>query len=239
MGSRQRIVEAVENMQPIWPAGEANGYHASVIGWICDELLQRWTGKPVHVLLAELFTGPVGAEGFYLGLPTAKYGRMTHMEVDPYVRETQAERARFSDFLNTREGIALPLSWVGGVSDAASLGRLLSILAGRGTLESRTYFSAETQALFSARTNPPGRVDLRLLSEISWGLGFMRGDSVNLYTTGPRPGVIGHAGGGATFAWADPDRNLAVAFLTNKMVRGGTSFDRSSRIGDAVYAALA
>jgi CubicO group peptidase (beta-lactamase class C family) len=238
-GNRKAVAAAVENMKPIWKPGTANGYHAASIGWISNELLRRWTGKAAHELLAENVAGPLGATDFYLGLPASEYPRMTHMVVDDRVRTWQTRRARFSDFLNTRYGISFPLSWASGVSNARSLGSIFSILAYQGTLAGRKYHSKDTQDIFSTPTNPAGRRDLRLRVPIRWGLGFILGDTPNMYFSAPRPRVLGHVGGSANIAWADPDNRLAVAFLSNKMLRWPSATDRTVRIGDAIYAALA
>ena len=54
------------------------------------------------------------------------------------------------------------------------------------------------------------------------------------WATGLR--AVGHAGGSASIAWADPDERLPVAFLCNRMISGSSK--RYRRIGDAVYGAL-
>jgi CubicO group peptidase (beta-lactamase class C family) len=237
MGDREAVARAVAAMKPIWEPGTANGYHAATIGWVCDELVWRWEGKPLHVVLDEEILTPLGVTDLYLGLPREQYPRMAHMVVEESVRERQATRARFSDFINTYEGIRLPLSWVMGVATARALARVMNIPSHEGTFGGRTYYSAATQELASTPTNEPGVVDLRLQAETRWGIGFILGDTPNVYGSTPRPRVIGHAGGSATVAWADPELRLSVAFLCNRMMRGSSA--RYRRIGDAVYGALA
>jgi CubicO group peptidase (beta-lactamase class C family) len=166
MGDRAAVAQAVAAMTPVWPPGTANGYHAATIGWICDELLQRWEGLSVSALVARDITGPLGVQDLRIGLPAAEFPRMAKMVVEDTVRERQAARAAFSDFLNSPAGIALPLSWVGGVSTASALARVMCIPARRGTLDGRRYFGAETLALVSTPTNPPGRIDQRLQQEV-------------------------------------------------------------------------
>jgi CubicO group peptidase (beta-lactamase class C family) len=237
MGDRDAVAAAVAAMKPIWEPGTANGYHAATIGWICDELVYRWEKKPLHVVLEEEILTPLGVTDLYLGLPREEYPRMAHMVVEDRVREGQVTRARFSDFINTYEGVSLPLSWVMGVATARALAHVMSIPAHEGTLGGRAFYSAATQKLVTTPTNDPGVVDLRLQAETRWGLGFILGDTPNMYGSVARPRVIGHAGGSATVAWADPDLRLSVAFLCNRMMSGSKT--RYRRIGDAVYGALA
>lgn len=237
LGDRAAVARAVEAMTPIWPPGTANGYHAATIGWICDELLRRWEGASVAQLLQRDIVEPLGVRDLYIGLPSAEFPRMAPMIVDESVRTGQSLRARFSDFLNTRQGISLPLAWASGVSNARALGRVMCIAAQRGTVDGRRYYEAQTQTLFSAPTNPAGRVDLRLQSPIRWGLGFILGDTPNMYGSAARPSAIGHAGGGANVIWGDPESELAVAFLCNRMLNRESS-TRYRRLGDAIYASF-
>lgn len=236
-GRRDAVAEAVAAMKPIWEPGTKNGYHAATIGWICDELLYRWEGKAAPELLRRDFVEPLGLKDLYVGLPREQFSRMAKMDVHPEVRAQQAERARFSDALNTPEGIGLPLSWVAGVSTARDLGRLMNVLAYEGTFEGRTYFKPETLALMSAPTNSEGEMDQRLGASVRWGMGFLLGVERSSFTTKPHARAVGHSGGGACIAWADPEKRLAVAFLCNRML-GRASGRRNRDIGDAIYDAL-
>lgn len=239
LGDRRAVARAVEAMRPVWAPGTANGYHAATIGWVCDELLHRWEGAGASKLLARDILQPLGVSDLYVGLPRSKFPRMAPMTVDEAVRARQGDRARFSDFLNTPAGIGLPLAWVAGVSNARSLGRVMCIPAMRGVVDGKRYFSAETQARVTVPTNPAGRVDLRLMSPTRWGLGFIVGDTPDMYGSRPRPAVIGHAGGGANVIWGDPETGLAVAFLCNRMLPNRQSSARYRRLGDAIYASFA
>jgi len=236
MGDREAVANAVAAMKPIWEPGTANGYHAATIGWICDELVWRWEGKPLHVVLEEEILKPLDIHDLYLGLPREEFPRMAKMVVDDQVRAAQQTRARFSDFVNTYEGVRLPLSWVMGVATAPALASVMNILAYEGTFAGHTFFSADTQALATTPTNAPGEVDLRLQQPIRWGLGFILGTTPDYYGAGSHPRAVGHAGGSASIAWADPDVRLTVAFLCNRMMSGSSK--RYRRVGDAVYDAL-
>ena len=234
---RETVAKAVASMKPIWEPGSKNGYHAATIGWVCDELLFRWEGKSMQELLKHDFIDPLGLKNLYVGLPLEQFPRMAKMDVRDDVRELQGERARFSDFLNTPAGIALPLAWVAGVSTARDLGRLMCVLAGDGVLEGRSYFKPETLALVSKPTNAEGEIDQRLMASVRWGLGFLLGAERSSFSTQPHNRAVGHSGGGASVGWADPEQRLAVAFLCNRML-GRESGKRTRMIGDAIYDAL-
>ncbi len=238
MANREVVAKAVEAMKPIWTPGSANGYHATSYGWVIDELVYRWEGKDVSQLLKTEITESLGIKDVYLGLPEKEFPRMAKMVVEDRVRKNQLIRARFSDFLNSYNGIKLPLSWAGGVATARDLAKLMNLLSYEGTSHSARYFSKETQKIASTPTNRPGEIDRRLLWPVRWGLGFILGDTPHIYGTPPHPRVVGHAGGGASVAWADPEKRLSVAFLCNKMLGGTRSWERYRRIGDSIYAAI-
>jgi CubicO group peptidase (beta-lactamase class C family) len=237
MDDRAYVARAIEAMEPQWEPGTANGYHASSFGWIADELVHRWEGRGVSELLQTEVLDPLGIEDVYLGLSRTAYARIAKMAVDPGVRRRQSARAEFSDFLNTHAGARLPLAWVGGFATARAMGRLMNLLAYEGTLGDRKIVSKESLQLAAKPTNEPGVEDRVLLWPIRWGLGFILGDTPHIYGTPPHPGARGHAGGGASVAWADPVRRLAVSFMCNRML-ARESWDRYHRIGDAVYRCL-
>jgi CubicO group peptidase (beta-lactamase class C family) len=239
LGNRGAITKAIEAMTPVWPPGTQNGYHAHTIGWVSNELLLRWEGMGVSELLVRDIMKPLGVGDLYIGLPAAEYPRMAKMVVEPGVRERQASRAAFSDFLNSQEGIRIPMPSVSGVANARTLGRIMCIPALLGEVDGRRYYAAETQAIVTKPTNPPGRVDLRLQTKTRWGLGFILGDTPDMFGSTERPTLIGHAGGGANVIWGDPKTQLAAAFLCNRMLSGPESNVRYRRLGDAIHAGFA
>ena len=86
--------------------------------------------------------------------------------------------------------------------------------------------------------NEPDAVDRRLQGKIRWGLGFMLGSTPKMCGDLPRPRSVGHAGGSATIAWADPEKRLTLAFLSNRMIDMRTAFDRYRRIANKVYESI-
>ena len=69
-----------------------------------------------------------------------------------------------------------------------------------------------------------------------WGLGFML-VSPELPLT-PNPHSFGHGGWGGSFALADLDANVAIAYVMNRMSEGTTGDKRLGRLLRAVYGAL-
>ena len=236
VGNRESIARAIEDTRPVWTPGKKNGYHGMAIGMVPDEIVARLTGKfpPMGDILRKEVFKPLGLKNIYLGLPASQYNRMAKMNVlDPQT----TNRKGGSDFLNSKEGIQYEMSWVGCVSTAKDLADLMNIFVYEGKYKGKKFFSKEVQDRVSRPTNKVGEVDKILMKSFRWGLGFILGDTQDLYGTAPRPGVIGHVGGSATVAWADPKNKLAVAFLCNGM-KNRKSMERYRRIGDGVYGAL-
>lgn len=233
-----RVRAAIEAMSPAWTPGTQNGYHAHTIGWVLQVLVQRWEGAPLEVLLKDEVLEPLGIRDLYLGLPRTEYDRMARMTVEDAVRSGMPRRAALSDFINAYDGVRLPISSVMGVATARALASLMSMIALGGSAAGVRVVQPSTLATAAAPTNAAGYVDLRLAHPIRWGLGFILGDTPDIYGSRPRPRRVGHAGGGANVAWADPDSGTAVAFLCNRMLGRDASWARCRIIADAIDAAL-
>jgi CubicO group peptidase (beta-lactamase class C family) len=236
IGNRKNIARAIEDTRPVWTPGEKNGYHGMTIGMVPDEIVARLTGKfpPMGEILRKEVFKPLGLKNIYFGLPELQYARMARMNVlDPQT----TNRKGGSDFLNSKKGIKHEMSWVGCVSTARDLADFMNIFAYEGTYKGKRFFSKEVQKRVSIPTNKAGEVDQILKKPVRWGLGFMLGDTKDIYGSIPRDGVIGHIGGSATVAWADPKNKLAVAFLSNGM-KNKKALERYRRIGDGVYGSL-
>jgi len=234
-GNRPAVARAIEELKPIWRPGTANGYHALTYGWVLDELAIRLTGHNIASLLRAEVTEPLGIRDIYLGLPESEYPRFCPMAV---LDQTNLQRAAFSDFLNSYNGVRFPIPAANGIANAWDLAQVFNIFAFEGTFGDRTFLSRETQALISTPTNSPDEMDVVLRWPARWGLGVILGDTPDIYGTPPHPRAIGHAGGGASVVWADPDERLAVAFLCNGMRTGGREWERYRILGDLVYGAL-
>jgi len=97
-----------------------------------------------------------------------------------------------------------------GFFTARSLGRLYAMLAGGGELDGVRILSEETVA--AAATVQSHGLDLVLVVPMDWRLGYHR-VFTSRGTVGP---AFGHFGFGGSGAWADPSRDLSVAYVCNR-----------------------
>jgi len=110
---------------------------------------------------------------------------------------------------------------------------MYAALAGGGVLDGERFLSAET--LRRATGIQGSGIDIVVGFPMRWRLGY----HLAATTKGIIPNGFGHFGYGGSGAWADPDNDLAVAFVCNRVA--GTPFGdlRFLRIGaQALTAAM-
>jgi CubicO group peptidase (beta-lactamase class C family) len=88
----------------------------------------------------------------------------------------------------------------------------------------------ETRERARATITPAGEPDLCLIMPTTFGLGFMTHGAFTPYSG---PGSFGHSGAGGSNAFAQPERELAVAYVMNKMAANLAADPRAQRITTA------
>jgi CubicO group peptidase (beta-lactamase class C family) len=252
------MVEALGDAVPVHAPGRAHGYHGFTYGWLVGELIQRVTGKSFVEVLESEIARPLGLDGLYIGLPGAQMRRRAQIIPSAMLsRDGNAMRAmrlwvrgmnqvlrmvgRPIDLTKLAEALMphgieeldfdsedfarVSIPAANGMFTARSLAKLYALLANDGELDGVRLLSRET--LWRATEVQNRGIDRVIPVPMHWRLGYHR-----VATLGPAvPGGFGHAGFGGSGAWADPDRELAVALTLNSGV--GTPFGdlRIVRIG--------
>jgi CubicO group peptidase (beta-lactamase class C family) len=231
-------VRAIEQATPAFPPGEVPAYHILTFGFILGEVVQRVTGQPVRDFLRDELLAPLGLDDdVCLGLPPQAWDR--HVPVrgrGPAERLTQLLINRRA----TRQAV-IPAASVSAT--AAGLAALYQALldGGRGVLRPQTIAAA-------TQPSSDGGVDRYLKLPIRWSAGFQLG--------GERPGgarlgggyapmgnlasraAFGHNGSYVCVGWADPERRVAMAYLTSRLVSRSAGARHMSAVSDAVLAAF-
>ena len=241
-----RMVHGLEGMTPAYEPGTANAYHAVTFGWLVGELVQRVTGEPFRDVLASALVEPLGLDGCFIGTPKSERGRLAETirpEVDDIARDPNelvdfAKRLgfeihpeiigkalpRFAVDLPA-ESVEVPIPAGNGTFTARSLARMYALLAAGGTLDGIRLLSPEV--IDRASTVQNVRPDLVFGFPAAWRLGY--------HGVATAAGILergfGHNGLGGSGAFADPQRELAVAFTLNAM--------GSLLIGDTRFAEVA
>ena len=136
---------------------------------------------------------------------------------------------------NTRRLRAAELPAANGVGDARSVARMYAACIGEvatpGGGRVRVLSPGQLERAVVQQTTGPDTVLLDV--DLQFGLGYMlnRGVTEAMGIGGPRS--FGHFGMGGSVGWADPDAELAMGYVMNKMELGMTGDTRSYRLAKA------
>jgi CubicO group peptidase (beta-lactamase class C family) len=124
------------------------------------------------------------------------------------------------------------------VTDARSVALLYSsvlgeVVDGQGRTHERVLGAGQLARATALDTEGPDAVLLGL--DVQFGLGFMRHGSI--MTLGG-PASFGHFGMGGSVGWADPDADLALGYVMNRMGMGTLGDRRSASLTAACYNAI-
>jgi CubicO group peptidase (beta-lactamase class C family) len=240
------VADALARQSPHWPPGSAHGYHPRTFGFLLDECARRLSGGlPLGATLASRVTQRIGAD-FWIGLPASEHHRVARL----YPGKAKAasapdESAFFASFLTpdslTRRAFAspvglhavsdmnLPETWMtslpahGGIGSARGLAAIYSLLATHGSWDGQQIVPPAVVAWTGTRlANGYDRV---LLMPTAFSAGFMMdpldaAGSLLQTRFGGSPHAFGHPGAGGSLAFADPERQLAFAYVMNQMEPG-------------------
>ena len=248
------VVRALEEQKPLWSPGTAHGYHARTFGFLVEELMRRVDSRPVSEYWRTEFAEPLGLD-VWIGLPAGENSRVATVyaaraaSAEPpdafyralAIRGTLARRTfgsprglRSISAMNTRENRARGFVSFGGIGSAHGLAKFYAMLANGGELDGRRFFSKKTLAQMTS-TLVAG-VDRVFGIPTAFSAGFMKdppGRERPIF--GPAPLAFGHPGAGGSHAFADPENDLAFAYVMNQMEQQVLPNEKSLRLVDAIY----
>lgn len=238
--------------KPDWPIGSGHGYHAVTYGWLAGELIRRTDGRTPGRFVAEEIAGPLGVD-LYIGLPEELEDRVSPVigslagsdATPPHVRammevflgpDTRAGRALTlngafaidNDAINTRALHAAEIPAANGITNAAALAKVYA--ATMSSVDGVRLLDAAIRDRARTTVTPAGEPDLCLIMPTTFGMGFM---TSGIFTPYSGPGSFGHSGAGGSNAFAQPERQLAVGYVMNKMAANLAADVRAQRITDA------
>lgn len=242
-----RLARIMEEERPQWPPGQHYAYHIISLGFYEGELIRRV--DPQHRTLGQVFSdeisGPLGVDFHIRVPPDIPNKRFAHLQFPGIVASilglpcSMIPRILFpwshvfrSTMVNPGTAVSIDRDRVyardlevpagGGVGTARALAKLYGEFATGGqTLGIRP----QTLEALKAPAVPPsgGSMDMSLMSEVAYSLGFMK----------PCPGLeigspsaFGTPGAGGSMAFADPERALGYGYVMNRM---GTGIDPDPR----------
>jgi CubicO group peptidase (beta-lactamase class C family) len=231
-----RSVRALETARPAHAPGEGPAYHIISYGFILGELVRRVTSSPVREVLHEEFLRPLGLRDTHLGLPADLWGRHVPMR-------GQGTSGRLRQGFFNRRAIRQGVIPAAGISTTArDLARFYQALLDGGELDGTRVLAAATLAQ-ARRPSSDGEPDRLLRLPIRWSQGFQLGgpgtDPAASHPMGrlSSPLTFGHNGSNSCIAWADPERGLVLAYLTDLISPGHDGARHESAVADALHAA--
>lgn len=263
----ERVIEALEHQFPSWEPGTQAGYHATTYGWLVGEVVRRITGRSIGTYFRDEIAEPLGLD-FWIGLPEAQEPRVARLvgllvdgfgsgggkggESDPELAEikklfleilgpdTPLGKSLYAPggalatpgIFNTRALRAAEVPAAGGVGDARSLARMYAACIDE--VDGVRLLSPEQVERATTRlTEGPNTILLNL--DIQFGLGFMLHAGI-IGMGGPKS--FGHFGMGGSAGWADPEAELAIGYVMNRLDIGATGDARSWDLVNACYRSL-
>lgn len=242
----KHITAALAAEAPRWEPGSRHGYHGITYGFLVGEVIRRVTGTTVHEVVQREIVEPLDLDGMFIATPPDARHRLARL-IMSFGNAQRTERVArglervawmrpavetfmvldFDRLLLGERVHESELPALNGCFTARSLARMYAALAGGGVLEGKRFLSAET--LRRATEVQTDTRDVVVGFPMRWRLGYHMAAT----TRGVLPNGFGHFGFGGSGAWADPDRDLAVAMVCNRVA--GTPFGdfRLLRIGSA------
>lgn len=242
----EAAVEAMEAAETTFSPGETAAYHALSYGFLVGELVRRASGAPVEQFLDERVFSPLGMDDTDLGIPADEpdtTASLAGFEPGERARESDAGLDAFSNAeaaaLFDREEIhraVIPAASATG--SARDMARFYACLANGGELDGARILDAETVAAMTEEQASVER-DATLGVPRRYGMGVVLGGGTwdKFGTISPKR-VFGHGGLGSIVGWADPEEELAFAYVTNGIREEFEHSLRANALADAVRTAL-
>ena len=253
------VTARLADTAPEWPIGSAHGYHALTYGWLAGELVRRVdpAHRSIGRFVQEEIAGPLGVE-CYIGLPEALESRVSPIlgglvpdDVDPAIKQmmemflgpnSNAGRALSlngafttdnGNVFNSRAVHAAEVPAANGITNAAALARIYS--ATHTSVDGVQLLTDEVRDVARTIVTPADEPDACLIMPTTFGMGFMTPSSFMPYAGA---GSYGHPGAGGSVAFAQPERELAFAYVMNKMAGNLANDPRALRLIEAATAVI-
>ncbi|WP_274562186.1 serine hydrolase domain-containing protein [Streptomyces spiramyceticus] len=239
--------------EPWWEPGTQSGYHTITYGFLVGEVVRRITGLLPGEFLHQEVTGPLGID-FTIGLPEKDAGRAAEL-VHPPTTPTSEQAALFAQLtplalaslLNPGPGVteantpawrAAQIPAANGHGTARAVAALYGIFARQGRSGEHRVLSPE--ATERIREGQGSCRDLVLGvgfgHDTELGLGLWLSGPNGSY--GPNPRAFGHDGYGGSCGLADPEADISMGYVMNRMGPNIADDPRKMALVEAVYSAL-
>ncbi|HEY3558710.1 MAG TPA: serine hydrolase domain-containing protein [Kribbella sp.] len=225
----ERSLRRIEEAKLRWPIGTV-AYSPLAFGFILGEVARRCTGLSMGELVRRSVLEPLDAADSFLGVPAEEWSRhvpiMASGPLGPFIQSVVNKRSTRAAVVPAA-GMSTTARDLAGLYQALLDGRLLR---------------PESLAV-AVEPSSDGDIDRTARAPIRWSQGFQLGGprwvDGAVTSLGTLSGVrtFGHNGSNCCIGWADPDRRIAYAYLTNRVGRPKTDCLHHAAVADRVLAA--
>lgn len=229
------LAEELAAAAPLWPPGNASGYHPLTWGYLVGEIVRRIAGRSLGTILREDICAPLGAD-FQIGLPDADMERVGDVKRPPRLPAlgeiTARNKAAFLEKWSQPdrggpEWRRAEIPSANGHGTARAIAQLYALyISDDGDVLARAARDALTQRYYLGP-------DLVLPFTLDWRAGII-GNNTSYF--GPNPNTLGHYGWGGSCGLADPDHGLSAGYITNKQSAHLMGDPRAVSLIEALYA---
>ncbi len=227
--SAGQVLDSVYQTEMIYPTGDSTVY-SDFDFILLGKIVEKLSGVPLDRYVDSVFFQPLGMTRTMFTPPASYLNNIAPTEYDSLFRKRLVWGVVHDENAFALGGVS---GHAGLFSTASDLAVFLQMLMDGGTYEGVRYLNPQTVRLFTTKESP---ASTRLLG---WDTKSMTGYSTAGSLFGPQS--FGHTGFTGTSLWVDPDRNLFVVFLTNRVhpTRLNTKISRvRPDLHDAVVRAL-
>jgi CubicO group peptidase (beta-lactamase class C family) len=218
----EEITRAFCDLEPTHRPGSVQAYQAITSGFILAEVIRRVTGDDIRDFLTARVRDPLKMNHFNYGVAPEQLDRVA---VDAFTGPTPtwpyrnlvqvafgASMRELVDLSNDPRFRTAVVPAANIIATPEEISRFFEMLLCGGTYEETRVFDQRTVAR-ATEPQVTGQVDRVLMMPIPLSMGFMLGgQTFGFY--GPRTAdAFGHLGFTNVLGWADPDRDISVAFM--------------------------
>ncbi len=211
-------------MRPDSAPGQVTAYHALTAGFVLQEIVERRTGKDLRSLLRSRLMAPLGFKHLSYGvasdlLPEVAQHAVTGLPMPRAVAHLLSRNLGLDlhsaiDASNRAEFMTAILPSANVIGSAQEMARFMDLLMAGGELDGVRVLKEETVREMVTDVTPT-RIDRTYQLPMRYGLGVMMGGNrFSLFGLGT-PEAFGHIGLSAVVVYADPARELSVAFMNS------------------------
>lgn len=232
MGDWEAVTHATASLPALWPPGTEVGYHPMTYGFALGELIRRVDGRMPRDFLHDEVCTPLGLDAS-LGVEPGELDSVVPVRAmsEVTLADPEGSEGRTSDIVsrfNAPATLLAQLPAANGIGTAEALARFYAMVEQGGSLDGVRILRRETVREVT-RVQASTERDRTSGYPASFGLGLFIGP----------PGAFGHSGQQSTIGYADPERGLAVAYLTNGLHDPATVAIRTAEVEAAIIGACA